>query len=510
MSKSIIKSSIFVTLFTIFVKAFGLIKNTVFASIIGSNIHTDAYYIATGVIGQLTIIIFSSLSISLLSMYADKNEKFGSKEANKLINDALMFFIPIAFVVTTLCFLFSPVIAKLLAPSYSSSQLIELIKYIKIMSFTAIPCCYHIILNVVLEKENVFIPGRCRGLFQNLCVILGAIFLYKLFGVEILVYCFLFSNIIQSVVVTIFASKYFDFKITKFKITSEMKKLLYISIPLIIGNAVYEINDIVDKQIATGLGAGFTSNLTYGATLNEIVTGVIVSSVSVVLFSNFATWVSKKQVNKIEKWFILVSDILTMILVPIMVIFIFSGKEITTLFYGNGILQTNDLSNIYFVLIGYSIGFIFQAFRSNLIKILYAFQDTKITMINGVMSIAINVCLSLILTKYFGIIGISLATSISIFIATILLFISVKKYIPTLKIKNIVSGYYKYVISGIAAAIIILIYKHFFSFNNFINLLVESLSSLTIYFCLLYLLKCKSLYEVINLLKNHKKQIRIK
>ena len=58
---SIIMSSIFVTVFTVIIKILGLLKHTIIASNIGATFETDAFYIATGVLGQFAITIFSTL-----------------------------------------------------------------------------------------------------------------------------------------------------------------------------------------------------------------------------------------------------------------------------------------------------------------------------------------------------------------------------------------------------------------------------------------------------------------
>jgi len=397
--KSIIYSSVMVTIFTIVIKLIGLLKHTIIASNIGASYETDAFYVATGVIGHLSLFLFSALSISLLSMYSEKKECEGKKVANNLISSVFKVFIPISILITILFYSFAPLVAHALAPSYEGEALSKLIYYVRIMSFSFIPCCYNLIANVVLEEEKIFIPGRCRDLFQNLFVLLAALFLYDKFGLDILVISFLFASIAQAILVTFKIKKIYKFEFFKDSNYKLIKKLLIISLPLLIGNAVYEINDIVDKQISTGLGSGLASLLTYGATLNEIVTGVIISSISIVLFANFASHVAKKEYNKIEEELILVMDIFVMILIPVMIMFIIDGYDITKLFFGRGKLNDSELINIYYVLIGYSIGFIFQAFRANLVKVLYAFQKTKSTMYNGIISIVVNIALSIFLSK---------------------------------------------------------------------------------------------------------------
>lgn len=79
------------------------------------------------------------------------------------------------------------------------------------MSFAFVPWCYYLILNVVLESNKIFVPGRLLGFFQNIFLIIAVIFLYKDFGIVSLVYAFLLSGIAQAVLITYFARKYIRF-----------------------------------------------------------------------------------------------------------------------------------------------------------------------------------------------------------------------------------------------------------------------------------------------------------
>lgn len=56
-------------------------------------------------------------------------------------------------------------------------------------------------------------------------------------------------------------------------------------------------------------------------------------------------------------------------------------------------------------------GFLFQAARSNLIKVYYAFQDSKRPMVNGLLAISLNVVLSITLSKVLGVMGIACGAS---------------------------------------------------------------------------------------------------
>ena len=127
-------------------------------------------------------------------------------------------------------------------------------------------------------------------------------------------------------------------------------------------------------------------------------------------------------------------EILSLILFPIMIMCVIAGDQIVEIFYGRGSFGLKEIGMTYGVVIGYALGFLFQAARSNLVKVYYAFQDSKRPMVNGLLAICLNVVLSITLSKPLGVAGIALATSISMAFVTVLLLVGVKRYLPNFSI----------------------------------------------------------------------------
>ena len=117
-NRGIIHSTILVTMITFLIKFLGLVKQSVLAAVCGANAETDAFFVGSGVIVSLCIVIFSAISISLLSVHTDVLLKEGREKSNDLINAVLRVFIPISIAITLIFFVFSTPIGKLLAPSY--------------------------------------------------------------------------------------------------------------------------------------------------------------------------------------------------------------------------------------------------------------------------------------------------------------------------------------------------------------------------------------------------------
>ncbi len=487
--KKILLSTLQVTLITLLVKFLGLVKQSVLAASCGATMETDAFFIATGTMVNLSTVIFSAISISLLTIHTNVLINDGRKESNELINAVLKFFIPVAFGLTIVVYFGSSVVAKILAPAYQGEELRLLSEYIKTMSISFVLWCYFLTINVVLETDKQFVQGKGQGFFQNVFLIFGALFLYPRYGMKTLVYAFLLSGLAQCVLVTWCARDRFRFVITKKNTNKYISSLIKVAFQLLLGNAMYEVNTIVDGQIATSLGAGVASILTYGATINDMVVGVIVASVSTVIFSHFSTWIAKNEIKEVEINLKRALELLTLLLFPIMIMCIVAGDKIIELFYGRGNFGEKEIWMTYGVVIGYAVGFVFQAARSNLVKVFYAFQDSKTPMINGMLAVVLNITLSITLSKFIGVVGVALATSISMLFVTILLFAGVKKYLPSFTLSESCKELYKGVMAACITAIGALALKKILSTGAMTTFLIIGLFVVSAYAILLLIFK---------------------
>lgn len=476
-----------------FIKILGVLKQALIASICGATAETDAYFVATGVTVALCSVIFSSVSISLLSMHTERLISRGRESSNNLINAVLRVFIPISIGIALFFAVCAPIVAKLLAPSYKGDQLQTLSSYIRVMSVMFVFTCYYLIVNVVLETDKRFLPGKGQSFLQNLFICIAAIVFYPKIGMPALIYAFLLAGVVQCVQITWNARHELRFLSKPDPENAVIQKLLQLALPLLVGNAIYEINDIVDKQIATGLGHGNVSYLSYGASINEIVTTLIIQSVSTVLFSHYATWVAEGQNEKVGDNLKKSIEYLVVLIMPVMVMCFVCGDCIVDILYGRGNFNSSAVAMTTSVVFGYATGFLFQATRANLVRVYYAFQNTKTPMINGAISIAVNVTLSILLSKVIGVGGIALATSIAMLLVTVLLLPGVKKYIPGFSLKSSLFEYVKAVGIAIVIGATAYLLRRVLPFGTFVSLVIIGIYTVLTYVGIAYLLKLQAI-----------------
>lgn len=495
---SIIDSTLQLTIVVLFIKILGLLKKSIIAAVCGVNAETDAFFIASEVIIALCTVFFSSISVSFLSMYTQRLRDKGRDSANNLINAILRIFIPIAVLILLIFIFCSKDISELLAPSYEGYQLQDLSEYIAIIAVMFVFSCYSLIINVVLETDKKFLPGKGQAFFQNIFVIIAAILFYPQKGIYALLWAFVIAGFIQCVQITWNSRKTFKFLL---KISSEkesIKKLLYLAGPLFIGNAIYEINDIVDKQISSGLGHGGVSILSYGASINEIVTSLIVTSLSTVLFSHYATWIAEGNIKRVEVNFKQALGYLLLIIMPIMVMCFVIGDSIVRILYGRGNFDAQAIVKTNGVVIGYATGFFFQAARATIVKVYYAFQDTRTPMINGAISVCVNVMLSIVLSQYMGALGIALATSISMLLVTMLLLPGIHKFIPGFSLKSNIGDFTKIVFATSIVWITASVLKNIINLGAYFSFLIIGSYILFSYVVLIMIFKVTCVKKIIN------------
>lgn len=505
--KSIISSTMIVSLIAVFIKFLGLIKQSVLAAYCGATEETDIFFVASGVLVSLSTMIFSAISVSLLTMHTDKLLHEGRESANDLINKALRYFLPVSVSITLFFVVAAPLVANFLAPSYSAEQLAIMTKYIRMMSVVFVLWNYFLTMNVVLETDKRFIPGRGQGLFQNIFLIFSAIYVYSRTGIDSLIWSFILSGVAECVLVSWCARKQFRVIWGKLNTpTEDIRKLFRISVPLILGSAVYEVNDIVDKQISSSLGEGCVSYLTYGSTINEIVTGVIVMAMSTVLFTHFAAWVSEGNLQKMEHTLKISLTYLTLTIFPILTLCTFGGDDIVRIFYARGSFGETEIYNTYWVSVGYASGFVFSSVQAVLVKVLYAFKDTRRAMINGIASVTLNIILSITISRYVGVWGISLATSIAMLFSIIFMHYQIRHHIPNLnfisEIGELLKGAVAFVVSS---ASMLYITNTIIIQSVFISFLSKSILCISVYVVTLILLRANCAIMILNNIKKTKR-----
>ncbi len=179
------------------------------------------------------------------------------------------------------------------------------------------------------------------------------------------------------------------------------------------------------------------------------------------------------------------------------------AEPIVNLLFGRGAFDLEALTMTTSALFFYSIGMIGYGLRQIMSRAFYSVQDTKTPVINATIAVVINITLNLILSRFLGIGGLALATSISALICTGLLFISFRKKMGAFGLKDIVISGIKIIsaslVMGIVAKLTNQLLLKYISAN--LALLVAIGIGAGIYFVMILFMKIKEVDTMIDAVK---------
>ena len=474
---TILKSSAIIIVLVIIFKVLGFIKQAVIAAYFGASASTDVYFIAYGFSVGVSEAIVKAISLILISLYTKIRIQKGKDEANKLISGIFELLIPLSIIMILLICTFAPQISKLLAPSLAPELYTMLISFIRILSVAFLFISIELICTSVLESHKKFIATKLQSFIYSVIVILACIYASKYVGINTLIIAHYVSNIIFITILVIMVKRYFKFIfVNPFK-NNNIKELSIKIVPLIIGNSIIQINQMVDKAIASGLGEGYTSALAYSQVLEQFVTNILIVNIGNIMLSYFSSYIAENNLEKVKKLLINILNILVCLLIPITCITVLFSEDIVKLIYFRGDFSLKDILN----------------------KSIYSFGDTKLPMRNSIISIITNIVTSIILAKRIGIIGIAIGTSIGVAVGATLNMVTIKRFILNFSFKNLYITVFKNLPPLLFISITILFIKNkTYLAGNYILIVFISIILLVIYCIILYIENVSEIRNIIN------------
>ena len=319
-----------------------------------------------------------------------------------------------------------------------------------------------------LEYRGKFLGTSLYGILLNAGMILGIVLSseerYILLGYGVL------SGYILSFIILVVLARKNNFE-TKPNVNfkdEHLKKLVILTLPMILNDAVWQVNGIVDKSIASTIGAGYISAINYSHYIVDMVSSVFATSIVTVFFPNIVKSFNENGIEIVKNKTRKVLKIIIFITIPATVLIAFFAKTIVKILFFRGAFNNESLEITSMAVAIYSLALTFVCVKIILFKVFYAMQDTKSPTKSAIIAIIINIVFSVVLAKVMGYIGIIIATVIAAFISTILLIVMFNRKRGSLIGKKLWIDIMKILIATVIMTITIIIVGKIIN-NTFIN-----------------------------------------
>ena len=323
--------------------------------------------------------------------------------------------------------------------------------------------------------------------------------IYEL-GIESMLIGFLIGYGFHAVYVTALAKRYFSFGKIKKKDESFIRVMRRV-LPLVVGNSIVDIGHLVDKIIASSLVAGSVTYLYYGQVIsNDLVNSVIITTIGTVLLPSLTRMaVSRCDGYTVANYISVIVGIEVSIVTFIVGLFVVEGIDFVKFFFERGSFSFEATMYVTGIAICYAVGFIFIAIREILTKTYYAYQDTVTPMKNSAIGVIVNTVLSFILSRFIGVFGIALATSISMAFVAFMMCRSIKKHIGIYPLnKQFFASFVKVLVSAIATILAgFLLRKSMYNIHYITRMICITFAMIIVYLIGLIVLKHNTIRQAL-------------
>lgn len=488
---------------TVLSKIFGFGREITLSYLYGTSSISDAYLIAITIPSVIFGFVASGIGAGYIPMYSKIIQDNGEIEANRFTNNLINILIALCTIIVLVGLLFTDQIVKVFASGFQGETFALTVQFTKIsllaIYFTGIVSIFSGYLQI---KGNYFLPALI-GLPLNFFIVLSII-LSQNTSILVLAVGYVIAVASQVLLMIPYMGK----NKYKFKRIFDLKdkhiiNMAHIALPLVLGVSVNQINILVDRTIASRIAVGGISALNYASTLNGFVQGIFVLSITTALYPTISMMAAEKDFVGFKTSLSEAITGINLLVMPAAVGSMVLAIPIVSVLFGRGAFDGQAIQMTSYSLIFYSIGMIGFGLRDVLSRAFYSMQDTKTPMINAVIGMLLNISLNIILSKYMGIGGLALATSIAAIVTTILLLISLRKKIGEFGMKQISISFLKILFGSLVMGVFARL-----SFNYLISKLNESLSLLVaigvgavIYFIIIYFMKIEDVDVIVGTIK---------
>ncbi len=421
-------------------KLLGFVKQMATASTFGTTIETDIISIAQGIINDIDYLLVQAFITAFIPIYISAKAK-DKNSANEFVSNVLVVWTSISVIISLIIVALAGFFPRIIAPSYNGEKAQRLVIYIRIYAITIVLIVWIAVFSSILKSHEKFIANEIVSINNSVSVLICIIVLSGVLGVNSLVVGYYGYAILSVSYLFLMSRKLWSWRPQNPLKDANVKQLVKMMIPLLFGYAMVFINQQVDRAIVSGLGEGVVTSINYAAVLTNFI-DTMTGSICAVAFTYVSKFVAENNDKKAGQIIRSAICLFSLALVPICIVVVLSSRDIVTVVYGRGRFNSESINNTSYALVGYAISMVFFSYRELFTRLQYSYKESKLPVINSFIGIVVNIVLSILLSRIYGVFGVALATSIATIICSVLnmysarrlnkylLFSDVLKYMP--------------------------------------------------------------------------------
>ena len=428
---NLIKSTGTFGFYTIISRILGYLRDVLIAIFLGTSFLADVFFVAFRIPNTFRRLFaegtFNAAFVPSYSSELTKGKKKSDSFSNQIFN---LLFLGLLFLVCV-AEIFMPYVVSLIAPGFTENG--EKIQLATNLTRITFPFLLFVSLSsffaAILNSHNKFAAASAAPIILNL-VLIGILLFGRYLDDKIIYYLSYgvsIAGFLQLIFLYIYVKKFylirFNFKI---KITNNVKIFFKKLLPSIFSSGVTQINILIGTIIAS-FEASAVSYLYYADRIYQINLAIAGIAIGVIVLPQLSKHIYLRKKNKILLIQNKALELSMFLSLPASVALVVGSEEIISALFGYGSFNIEAVMNSANALYYFGLGLPAFALIKVFSTFFFANNDTKTPFYISLLSVILNVFISLYYFENIGFIIIPIATTISSWFNSIILFIYLKK-----------------------------------------------------------------------------------
>lgn len=430
----------------------GLIRDRILAGEFGAGSTLDIYYAAFRVPDLIfNLLVLGALSAGFIPIFTSflKDEQ-ARQSAWNLANNVLNYLLVGVGILSLVGIIAAPVLVRLIAPGFGAEDQALVTSLSRIMFLSPLFLGISGIFGGILQSFKRFVVYSLAPIFYNLGIIVGALYFVDLWGIYGLAWGVILGAALHMAVqlpaVYALGFRYRPVLKSHDAGTREIGRLM---LPRTMSLAVAQINLVVITAIASGLESGSLTIFNLANNLQFFPISLFGVSFAIAAFPALSA--AADRLDDLQEHFSRTIRQIFFFIIPATVFIIALRAQIIRVVLGTGNFNWQDTVLTMNTLGFFALSFFAQASIPLLNRMFYARRNSVTPLYLGLMTVAANVILALIMAPLLGVGGLALAFSIASILNFLLLWFFLSRTLGSLDIGKILNSVLKFTAGAVLA-----------------------------------------------------------
>ncbi|MBO4884943.1 MAG: murein biosynthesis integral membrane protein MurJ [Clostridia bacterium] len=448
--KSLLQTTMAVTLVIFVSKAGGFLREIVMTAYYGAGTEMDAYNMAYSLYYVPVLLFNSCITSTLVPLYVQLQKDGPPRRLDRFGSNVINLFAVFSLAVSFFMFWLAGSLVRLTAQGFDPGKQALTTELLRRMLPSLPFLVTSIVLSSILNAREKYLAAQLTGFPLTFALLIATIGFSRSHGIHALTWGVFVSGILQ-VVILLPAMK----GLMKYRLSFDLsdpvfRRLMALAGPAVLSMAVNELNHMVDKMLATGLPEGHLSCMSLAFRLITFLVGVVLVPLETITFSRMSMRTASHDHKGVGKIVRQCAELVALVIFPVIVVGAVMSKDVIRLAYRHGVFSEDSVSTAAYALLFYIVGVFSFGMRDILNRAFHACQDTRTPMINAMATVALNILLNVLLVRVMGVGGLALATSLSATVGALSLLMLLRRKIGRFRGRRTLEELIK---TGIAAAL---------------------------------------------------------